>query len=149
MRSQESPRRKRLVIDPHFQAVFALYAVITTVVMVPVFLAANSYFFSLFASKAEAMGLPQDAELLNFVQRQQTLMIVVFICATILAIVINVIASYIFSNRIAGSMFRLKAALSQAKDFESAKKINPRKFDFFQDVTEAYNQLLDRSGAPR
>lgn len=139
-----SPRRKRLLINPQFQAVFALYAVVTTLLMVPIFIAANFYFFNLFSSKAQSLGLAPEHELLQFVERQHSLMIVVFIFATFVAIMMNVVFSYIFSNRIAGSLYRLTTEMNQTMDIAHASKINARKFDFFKDVYAAYNQLLDR-----
>lgn len=142
--ADKSFRRKRLLINPQFQAVFALYAAITTLLMVPIFVAANYYFFNLFANKAHSLGLPPEHKLLEFVEQQQTFMVVVFIMATCLALFINVISSYIFSNRIAGSMYRLTTVMNQAMDAETANKIHPRKFDFFKEVLEAYNQLIDR-----
>lgn len=139
-----SLRRKRLLINPAFQGLFALYAVVTTLVMVPIFVAANFYFFNLFSVKARALGLPDEHELMQFVERQQTLVVVVFILATVLALVLNVILSYIFSNRIAGSLYRLKVVMNQTTDIESARKIHARKVDFFKDLYEAYNSLIDR-----
>lgn len=141
----ESLRRKRLLIDPMFQGVFALYAVISTIVLVPIFIAANFYFFNLFVAKARSLGLGDDHELFAFVDRQRSLIVVVFFAGTLLAIFINVVASYIFSNRIAGAMYRLRTEMAQARDWRSAQRIVPRKLDFFKDVTEAYNQLLERS----
>jgi hypothetical protein len=134
---QMPPRRKRLLINPRFQAVFALYAILTTFVMVPIFVAANYYFFNLFAMKANSLGLPADHQLLQFVERQQKLMVVVFILATGLATMINVTLSYIFSNRIAGSMYRLTTTMNRSMNALNADKIHARKFDFFKEVYEA------------
>jgi hypothetical protein len=139
------PRRKRLLINLKFQALFALYAVVTTLIMVPFFVVANYYFFNRFDEKASAIGLPPSHEIVQFVKRQQTLMVVVFIFATVFVILVNMIVSYIVSNRIAGSMYRLTTAMNQANDIASAEKIHPRRHDFFTEVLEAYNQLLDRS----
>ncbi|MGZ3723945.1 MAG: hypothetical protein ACXVA9_13470 [Bdellovibrionales bacterium] len=143
-RRASSPRRKRLLINPQFQAVFALYAIVTTLLMVPIFIAGNFYFFNLFSTKAHMLGLPPEHELLQFVDRQQTLMVVVFILGTFVAVSMNVVFSYMFSNRIAGSLYRLTTVMNQTMDVASANKIHSRKFDFFTDVYEAYNQLLDR-----
>lgn len=145
MTSKKDPRRKRLLIDPQFQAVFACYAAILTIIMVPVFFLGNIYFFRLFEQKVNSLNLPNGTEILEFAERQQKLMVVVFIGATILAVLINVIVSYIISNRIAGSMYRLRTSMNQADNFANAQRIEPRKADFFQEVTKAYNQLLDRS----
>lgn len=73
------PRRKRLLINPQFQALFALYAVVTTLLMVPIFFAVNYYFFNLFSAYALSLGLPPNHEILQFAARQQTLLVVVFL----------------------------------------------------------------------
>jgi hypothetical protein len=140
-----SHRRKRLLVDPKFQALFAIYTVATTVIVLPIFIAVDLYFFNLFAFKAREIGIPADSELFNFVGRQQLLIFFVFSGASLLAIVFNVFVSYVVSNKIAGTMYRLKNAFNQAEDLKSAKKITPRKFDFFRDVVDAYNALVDRS----
>lgn len=142
--AEEKARRRRLLIDPAFQGMFAVYAVATTLIMVPLFLAANFYFFNLFAHKAQSVGLPPEHELLLFVERQRTLMIVVFLLSTTLALMINVVFSYIFSNRIAGSLYRLKSVMNQTNDLAQAKEVVPRDADFFKDLYSAYNQLLER-----
>lgn len=139
-----TPSRKRLLVNPRFQALFALYAIGTTLLMVPIFIAANFYFFHIFFSKARLVGLPPDHELLQFVERQQMLMIAVFFGLTILAVLVNVVFSYIVSNRIAGSLYRLLTIMNQVTDIEGARKIQPRKWDCFQDLYKAYNQLVDR-----
>jgi len=140
-------RRKRLLINPQFQGRFALFAIVTTLLMVPIFIVANYYFFNLFAEKSRALGLPADHELMLFVERQQKLMALVFIGATLLAILINVVSSYFFSHRIAGSIFRLTSSMNQATDIRSAKTIQPRDEDFFQETHEAYNRLIERSNS--
>jgi hypothetical protein len=140
----KAPRRKRLLINPLFQAVFALYTFATTLLMVPIFFAANFYFIHKFAETAEKLGLAPDNQLLQFVRHQQTLMTVVFIVATALALFINIVFSFIFSNRISGSIYRLTSEMNQTDDLNTARKINARKFDFFQETFLAYNQLMDR-----
>jgi len=138
-------RRKRLLINPQFQAIFAMYAVVTTLAMVPLFMVANFYFFTLFKGKAASLGLPPEHELVQFAERQQTLMIAVFIGATLLAVAINLVISYVFSNRIAGSMYRLTTEFNQTQHLSQASPIQPRQKDYFTEVTEAYNRLLERS----
>ena len=141
---KQPARRKRLLINPAFQASFAVYAIVATLLMVPLFIFANYYFFNLFAQKALALGLPENHELLLFAERQEVLMRFAFLIATVVAIAINVIGAYIFSNRIAGSMYRLTNEMNQVMDLKGANPIGYRKKDHFGEVYEAYNQMLVR-----
>src|SRR4051812_20214248 len=116
--SKQPTRRKRLLINPRFQASFALYAIVATLLMVPLFFFANYYFFNVFAEKVLALGLSENQELLQFAERQEVLMRLSFTFATLLAMAINVIAAYVFSNRIAGSMYRLTNEMNQVMNLE-------------------------------
>jgi len=143
--NKKTPRRKRLLISPRFQTLVAVHAVITTLLIVPIFFVVEFYFFNLFILKAQAAGLPPEHELIQFMDRQRSLMVVLLCIATLLGILINLICSYIFSNRIAGSMYRLTTSFNQTLDIAHAEPIQSRKWDFFSEVFEAYNRLLERS----
>ncbi len=140
----KTPQRRRLLISPKFQGVFALYTLATTLYMIPIFIAANYYFFNLFARKAQSLGLPPEHELMRFVDSQQVLIVVVFVGVTAVVLSANLVLSYIFSNRIVGSLYRLTNGMNQANDLATATKVQPREADFFQEVLMAYNHFLDR-----
>lgn len=142
--SESRSHRRRLLINPKFQMTFALYAIVSTLMLAPFFIAVNWYFFNLFANKARSLGLGPDHELLQFVDSQQVLIVVVFIGVTFLAIMVNLVISYMISNRIAGSLYRLTYIMNQTTDLSAAEKAHPRKYGFFNEVLVAYNQLLDR-----
>lgn len=137
--------RRRLLINPRFQTVFALYAISTTLFMAPYFIVANYYFFNLFAKKAQSLGYGPEHELVKFVDSQQVLLVVAFIVVMMIALSVNLVVSYIISNRIAGSLYRLTYIINQTTDLATAEKAHPRsKYDFFNDLLIAYNNLLDR-----
>lgn len=142
--SEVGRNRRRLLINPKFQTAFAVYAVISTLLLVPFFLVANSYFFDLFAKKAASLGLAPDHELVQFMDRQQALLVVVFLGFTILMVLVNIVVSYILSNRIAGSLYRVTNVMNQTTDLNNAGKAHPRNKDFFNEVLVAYNSLIDR-----
>ena len=135
--------RRNLLINPKFQLRFVFENLITAMVVVGVFYAANFYFFWEIARNAKAAGLPADHIFFEFIDSQNSLMTNIFFVAAIFLVLLIAIRGILLSHRIAGPLYRLNKHMRQIADGQTKDAVHFRKKDFFAELADSYNDQLN------
>ena len=78
-----------------------------------------------------------------FIEDQMMQMNSVFLVMAILTGVILLLAGILISHRIAEAMYRLNQDLRMMADKKELRSLEFRKKDFFQEIPEAFNMVVD------
>ncbi len=136
-------QRKVYLINPSFQLRVTSYFIILAVINILVFYGCVYYFFDMFISKGAELGLPKNHALFLFMKEQLGQMTSVFIFTSLITVFIILVAGVIISHRIAGPMYRLNKDLKEMAKNQELKSLKFRKKDFFQEIPEAFNQVVE------
>ena len=135
--------RKVYLINPRFQLRITTYFILLALINILVFYGCVYYFFDIFSSKGIEIGLPENHVFFMFIEDQVSQMTSIFIVMSILTIFILLIAGIFISHRIAGPMYRLNMDLRGMAEKKELKMLKFRKKDFFQEIPEAFNLVVD------
>ena len=144
---ENTQRKKRsILINPKFQWTLIGYAAfIATLIFLSVY-GLFSFGFHEFVQIGHQAGLPEDHVYFQFIKMQETTFLRVILAIAFFVGTILTIGGLIVSHKIAGPMYRLqKELLSMAgKPDPVLHKINFREGDFFPEVPQAFNELVER-----
>jgi predicted membrane-bound mannosyltransferase len=142
--TQPSPnQRKTLLINPEFQINFLSYTIGMAAVIIAIFYGANVYFFWRFAQKGREAGLPPDHIFFKFIAQQARTMDYIFLATALFAFAFLLIYGFYLSNRVAGALWRLETHIRQLISTGQYKQLRFRKKDYFHEIAEAINELVD------
>lgn len=136
-------QRKVYLINPNFQLRVTLYFIGLAVLNIAIFYGCIRYFFNIFQSKGIEVGIPKNHVFFMFIDDQVAQMNTVFIVSAIITVALLLIAGILISHRIAGPMYRLNNDLRQMAENKELKTLKFRKKDFFQEIPEAFNLVVD------
>jgi hypothetical protein len=139
-------RRRQLIINPDFQYRFLGYVLATALVTIVVFYAAKVFFFHEVGDYIRSMGLPDDHLVYQFLKKQSRFMDILFAGAGVIEMIFLGIAGLLMSNRVAGPLYRLVQHMNGITMGGPVKEVKFREGDYFQEVAEAYNRQLARTG---
>jgi methyl-accepting chemotaxis protein len=142
----EDPRpkwwRRKFIINPKFQLQLIGYVVVLALIIIGVLYGANFYFFQRFEITGREMGLSPNHIYFKFLHEQNQLMTGIFAITSSVVFMIIFIWGTLISHRIAGPLYRLCKHLIDISEGKTTQDIRFRKKDFFPEVAEALNRLL-------
>ena len=136
-------KRKNYLINPKFQIRVTMYFIILAIINIIVFYGCVYYFFDIFYSKGTEIGLPKNHVFFMFIEDQITQMNSVFFIMSVITVAILFIAGVLISHRIAGPMYRLDQDLQQMAKSKKLDTVKFRKKDFFQEIPESFNKVVE------
>lgn len=136
-------RRKQYLINPRFQ-----FAVILFFLLMSFLTALFNYLvvyqiFNDFMHKGKMLGLPKEHIYFKFIGEQLSTFNTFYLVSTALLVLMFVIGGIVFSNKIAGPMYRLHRHLNELTKTGKDLALNFRKKDFFLEIPEAFNNYLN------
>lgn len=144
---EQTQRKKRsILINPKFQWTLIGYAAfIATLIFLSVY-GLFSFGFHEFVQIGHQAGLPDDHVYFQFIKMQETTFLRVILAIAFFVGTILTVGGLIVSHKIAGPLYRLQKELlgMAAKPEPSLHKINFRDGDFFPEVPQAFNELVEK-----
>jgi len=143
---QTSRKKRSILINPKFQWTLIGYAAfIATLIFLSVY-GLFSYGFHEFVQIGHQAGLPDDHVYFQFIRMQETTFLRVILAIAFFVGTILTVGGLIVSHKIAGPMYRLqKEFLGMADKPQPAfHKIKFRDGDFFPEVPQAFNALVEK-----
>lgn len=135
--------RRTYFVNKAFQYRFIGYFVaLTSVVLVP-FWGGFLWFFHKFDQLGLELGLDSNHVFFRFLNAQRATLGLGFLVITLVVTLIMVIAGTLISHRIAGPLFKLRRELERIGGGERIEKITFRKKDFFPEICDSINPILE------
>ena len=132
------------MINPAFQYRYMANSLILTCIIIFCLYMANMLFFKQFLALGEEIGLKQDHPFFMFLNDQKKYLNIVYAVFSLVVFIIASVSSLYMSNRIAGPLYRLnKFLLEKASTKETLPPVRFRKGDFFLELAENTNRMLD------
>jgi hypothetical protein len=123
--------RRRLIVNRQIQLVFAFYVL----AMGSVFFILGGVFIILQQRATQLNISPFEA--LGAIGRPLAIGVLVTLCA-------GTYLGFVFTNHIAGPIFRLIREMQKLSTNGTSERVVFRKNDYFQDLADAYNKVVDR-----
>jgi len=140
-------KRRQFLINPNLQLKVSGWFIALAVVNIVIFYSCINYFFNIFYEKGVEIGLPKNHVFFMFIEDQVSHMNMIFIASSVITMVIILFAGILISHRIAGPMFRLTRQLNDLSESGDFKKVSFRNGDYFSEVADAFNQVVDKQNA--
>lgn len=135
--------KRQFVVNEHFQYRFVLFAGMTGIVACTFFYAVTTYFFFRYHQMALDVGINASNPFFKVLANMQTMLTVFFAGTTLAIIAFSTIAGLIFSNRVAGPLYRMREHFEKVSRGETLGGVSFREGDYFDDLAEAYNRQMD------
>lgn len=143
-----TPKRKKssILINPRFQWTLIGYAAVLTLVILVSMFGLFSLGFHEFLVIGQQAGLPSDHVYFQFIQMQEATFVRVFAALALVVGSILIVGGLVVSHKIAGPIYRMKKEFTEMvnQDPVQLKKINFRKGDFFPELADSYNEVVDK-----
>lgn len=136
-------RRKKYIINPKFQYRFILATLIPNFASLIIFYLMIDLYFMKLSQDGKELGLAENHPYFLLLRDQSMLMNKVFIIVAILTTLFFLVWGIIFSHKIAGPLYRLRAHFDDSAGTKEIKRLSFRPGDFFQEIPEAYNRWLE------
>ena len=134
--------RKQYLINPKFQYSFMIYSGAFTLFCLGVFYFSSFYFFSELNQLGVDLKLPEDHIFFKFADLQQRNMTFILGGCTAFIAICQALFGLVYSNKIAGPLYRLTKNLKETKSETPVVPIMTRDKDYFPEVYEAYNHFV-------
>lgn len=139
-------RRKKYLINPRFQLSFIIFSSIVSLLSLSIFFASVQFFFFRLNYRGQEIGIPEGHIFYRFIQDQQYNMLLTFAVAAVAVIIVSSTGALLLSNKVAGPLYRLVIDLKKMNAEGEVKNIKFRKGDFFIEVEEEVNSLINQFG---
>lgn len=140
----KASRRKVILINRKFQLNIIAHFIGLSLISIAAFYAANFWFFYQFVKMGQEMNLPPDHVFYHFIHAQEVQMNWIFIGVSLLVTVFLIIGGTILSHKVAGPIYRLCQHLKGIKEGDEVKPLAFRDGDYFPEITEHINPILER-----
>jgi hypothetical protein len=134
--------RRKLLINEHFQYRFILFAGGVALLACFLFYATASYFFAKYTSFAIEVGLRPSDPFFKVLFNMENLLTYMFAFTSAVTIVVSIVGGLMFSNRVAGPMYRLRMHCDKVARGETLEGVSFRDKDYFHEVAVAYNEQM-------
>ncbi len=134
-----------LLINPRFQWTLIGYtALIAATILVSMY-GLFSYGFHEFMQVGTQAGFPPTHPYFQFIQMQEASFLKVIAAIALVVSFILIVGGLFISHKIAGPLYRMRKDLLKMAEKNPAelKAIQFRKGDFFPDLPEAFNELVE------
>ena len=149
---EQTQRKKRsILINPKFQWTLIGYAAfIATLIFLSVY-GLFSFGFHEFVQIGHQAGLPDDHVYFQFIKMQESTFLRVILAIAFFVGTILTVGGLVVSHKIAGPLYRLQKELLKMAEKPDATlhKINFREGDFFPEVPQAFNELVEKVTAKK
>ena len=135
--------RKRFLINPAFQWKVVGFALVITFFLVLAFQLSNQYFLLELNDLGRDLQLPQDHFFFEVIASQRRKMGWVTLGVSCVTVLFSIGYGILFSHRIAGPLYRLRMHLDQQRKEKKLKPLHFREADFFQEIPESYNHMIE------
>jgi hypothetical protein len=135
--------RRQWLVEEHFQLHFIAFTTATAIAACLVFYGAASYFFSKYTSFAIEVGLRPSDPFFTVLRNMETMLTYMFAVTAFAVIVFTCVAGLVFSNRVAGPMYRLRMHMEKVARGETLDAVSFREKDYFHDIAATYNYQLE------
>ena len=115
-------RRRNYLTNPKFQITFLGYMFGIAMLNVALLFAANKYFFWAYNTEAINTGLATDHLFFTFLHRQQSFMMLVTLCVSIMSTLLVIVGGILISHKIAGPMHRLTMHMNRVAAGENGRR---------------------------
>src|SRR5690606_12898419 len=102
--------------------------------------------FLVFEQKGRDLSLPPEHVFFKFIHAQKQEMLIIFAITSVIVVTLIVWHGVRFSHRIAGPLYRLNTDMRQMAKDGKVRNIRFRKGDYFLELPDAFNALLDKIG---
>lgn len=139
-------RRKQWIINKKFQYNFLLTAIIPLLILLCFFWLGIEIIFHEMVSFAMDLGLPKNHSFYVFLKDQKLKSLVILILITIPSVFVYFIWAVVYSNKIAGPLYRLNKYFTEIKDLKEDEipKLSFRKGDYFSEIVDSVNNFLKK-----
>lgn len=144
--SNKTRKTRSILINPRFQWTLIGYAaLVATLIFIAVY-ALITYGFHDFVEIGKQAGLPENHIYFQFIQMQKTKFITIIIAIAMVVGTVLIVGGLIVSHKIAGPLYRIRLEFSKManKDAPALHKIQFRDGDYFPEVAEAFNDLVEK-----
>jgi len=141
----ESRKRKSLLINPRFQWHIIGYAGVMSMLVLVFVYGLLGFGFHEFVKVGLSAGLPPDHAYFQFIEVQEAAFDRIVLAIAVLVGILLFVGGLVISHRIAGPIRRMQKELiraSEEKPFQ-LKSIQFRKGDYFPELAEAFNNLVE------
>jgi hypothetical protein len=135
-------KRKKLLINPDFQINFMKNMIFLNLVICGVFYAANAYFFWQGRQLGQEIGLTPGHVFFRFLDEQQRSMNIISLITMIVVSFGIVMFGLVYSNRIAGPIYRLQKYCRERAEGTEQGNLYFRKNDYFKEVADSINHFV-------
>ena len=143
----DSKNRKKssLLINPRFQWTLISYAAGVATLLLCTVYGFITYGFRQFMEIGTQLGLPRDHVYFQFIRMQEGTFNEVVLAIAIVVGVVLIIGGIVVSHKIAGPVYRMQKELNlmSRENPVQLKEIHFRKGDFFPELAEAFNALVE------
>lgn len=143
---QQAPRkyqRKQLLINPQFQIKILNYVTGLNLTLLAIFTSVNLMFFERMKAQGISAGLPENHIYFEFLKSQRKDMFIIFLIGAALSVIIIYWFGFYISNKIAGPIYNATRNMERMIRGEKIMKIRFRKGDFFPELADKINELVD------
>lgn len=139
-------KKSSILINPRFQWTLIGYAAAVAFLILITMYGLFSLGFHEFLVMGQQAQLPQDHVYYQFIQMQEATFNRVLLVLSILVGTILVVGGLVVSHKIAGPIYRMQKEFLGMSEREPTelKKVTFRKGDFFPELAETYNALVDK-----
>jgi hypothetical protein len=113
------------------------------VVTILTFYFSQTIFFDRFEEVAQKLSYPSSHPFRQFLEHQKSTLNDLFLVASIANFLAIVAIGAFMSNKIAGPIYRICMTLKEIRDSGQTKMISIRKDDFFQELPDAINEVIN------
>jgi hypothetical protein len=144
--SKQTRKTRSILINPRFQWTLIGYAaLVATLIFISVY-GLITYGFHDFVEIGAQAGLPDDHIYFQFIQMQKSKFITIIVAIAMVVGTILIVGGLIVSHKIAGPLHRIRMEFAKManKSEPALHKIQFRDGDYFPEVAEAFNELVEK-----
>ena len=150
MKGMAKRKGSSLLINPKFQWTLIGYAAVLAALILIAVYGLFSFGFHEFAQIGQQAGLPPEHIYFQFIAMQEsTFLRVIGAIAAVVGLIL-IVGGLIISHKIAGPIYRMKNEFNRMSDQPTVElePIQFRKGDFFPELAQSFNQLVEKRKNP-
>ncbi len=140
-------KRTSFLVLPGFQLRFMMYIIGFALFGIIVLYATNHIYFQRLISEGQQLGLAPDHIYFEFVNQQREVLNTTFMMVAAVVFGGLILVGLVLSHKIAGPIYRIQLHLQEVREHgEASRPLAFRSGDFFPEVAELVEELVDRAG---
>lgn len=135
--------RKQIIVNPKFQLSFVAGLLTLTVLVFGLFYLGNIYFLEKLSEFGRHMNFPVGHPFYTHLEEHKSIMEGMMSLIITINLILTISFGMVFSNKIAGPLYRFSKEMKVFAQNKKAEKVFPRKDDYFLELFESYNEMYD------